>query len=159
MRACYNDRKRRIDRPGGGGYRSCMMTTQNVGPADRLREGYGGPPKLDAKAEAGHYRSDDAGRQLMTGTQSRMTGTQSDDRLWDAVLSRDARGDGRFVYGVRSTRVYCRPSCPSRRPNRASVRFFPGPDAAEIAGFRACRRCHPRAGAPPGRSIRRLRSL
>ena len=93
----------------------------------------------------------------MTGTQSRMTGTQSDDRLWEAVLARDARGDGRFVYGVRSTGVYCRPSCPSRRPNRASVRFFPGPDAAEIAGFRACRRCHPRAGAPPAPGLDHVR--
>ena len=83
------------------------------------------------------------------GTQSEarndgMTGTQSAQRLWDAVLARDARSDGRFVYAVRSTGVYCRPSCPSRRPNRDSVRFFPGPDAAEVAGFRECRRCHPR---------------
>ena len=66
----------------------------------------------------------------------RMTGTQSAERLWDAVLARDARSDGRFVYAVRSTGIYCRPSCPSRRPNRDSVRFFASPDAAEIAGFR-----------------------
>jgi AraC family transcriptional regulator of adaptative response/methylated-DNA-[protein]-cysteine methyltransferase len=78
-----------------------------------------------------------------------MTGTQSAERLWDAVLARDARSDGRFVYAVRSTGIYCRPSCPSRRPHRDSVRFFAGPDEAEIAGFRECRRCHPRAGAPP----------
>jgi AraC family transcriptional regulator of adaptative response/methylated-DNA-[protein]-cysteine methyltransferase len=86
-----------------------------------------------------------------------MTGTQSDDRLWNAVLARDARSDGRFVYAVRSTGIYCRPSCPSRRPNRNSVRFFRGPDAAEIAGFRECRRCHPRAGAPPAPGLDHVR--
>ena len=69
-------------------------------------------------------------------------------RRWRIVLARDRRYDGRFVYAVRSTGVYCRPSCPSRRPRRAQVAFYSGPDDAEAAGFRACRRCHPRdAGA------------
>ncbi len=63
---------------------------------------------------------------------------------WRSVLARDARSDGAFVYAVRSTGIYCRPSCPSRRPRRRFTVFFPGPDAAERAGFRACRRCHPR---------------
>ena len=81
----------------------------------------------------------------------------ADDRLWQAVQTRDVRGDGRFVYAVQSTGIYCRPSCPSRRPNRTSVRFFPGPDAAEIAGFRECRRCHPRAGAPPAPGLDHVR--
>jgi len=66
------------------------------------------------------------------------------DEAWRAVESRDPRFDGRFVYAVRSTRIYCRPSCPSRRPARAHVTFYPEPDAAEQAGYRACRRCHPR---------------
>lgn len=65
-------------------------------------------------------------------------------RRWTAVLGRDATADGRFVYAVASTRIYCRPSCPSRRPNRRLVRFFATPDAAEGEGYRACRRCHPR---------------
>jgi len=81
----------------------------------------------------------------------------SDERLWEAVLARDARSDGRFVYAVQSTRIYCRPSCPSRRPKRESVRFFSGPDSAELAGFRECRRCHPRAGAPPAPGIDHVR--
>jgi AraC family transcriptional regulator of adaptative response/methylated-DNA-[protein]-cysteine methyltransferase len=68
---------------------------------------------------------------------------------WDAVLGRDSRRDGQFVYAVATTGVYCRPSCPSRRPRRESVRFFGAPDEAERAGFRACRRCHPRDGAAP----------
>ena len=72
------------------------------------------------------------------------------DELWNAVLSRDASAD--FIYGVRSTGVYCRPGCPSRRPRRDSVSFFSTPEVAEIAGYRECRRCRPRQGkaAPAG---------
>jgi AraC family transcriptional regulator of adaptative response/methylated-DNA-[protein]-cysteine methyltransferase len=72
----------------------------------------------------------------------------SDQQKWEAVLDRDSTQDGRFVYGVASTRVYCRPSCPSRRPLRARVSFFDSPDAAEAAGYRACRRCEPRSAQP-----------
>ncbi len=61
-----------------------------------------------------------------------------------AVATHDARMDGAFVYAVRSTGIYCRPSCPSRRPRVKQILFFAQPDAAEQAGFRACRRCHPR---------------
>lgn len=71
-----------------------------------------------------------------------------DDRRWTAVLARDREADGRFVYAVTSTGVFCRPSCPSRRPRRERVRFFDSAAAAERAGFRACRRCAP-AGARP----------
>lgn len=70
------------------------------------------------------------------------------DLRWNAVLARDAAADGAFVYAVRSTHIYCRPSCPSRRPRRENVVFFPRPDAAEAAGYRACRRCRPGDGAP-----------
>jgi AraC family transcriptional regulator, regulatory protein of adaptative response / methylated-DNA-[protein]-cysteine methyltransferase len=69
------------------------------------------------------------------------------DRCWEAVLSRDAASDGRFVYGVATTRIYCRPTCPSRRPLRENVRFFATPAAAERSGFRACRRCQPAKAA------------
>jgi len=62
---------------------------------------------------------------------------------WEAVLSRDARFDGQFVFAVSSTKIYCRPSCPSRRAKREHVSFFQLPEAAEQAGFRACKRCHP----------------
>lgn len=58
-------------------------------------------------------------------------------------MARDRRFDGAFVYAVRSTGIYCRPSCASRRPRRPQVMFFPIPEAAEREGFRACRRCHP----------------
>ena len=65
------------------------------------------------------------------------------DRLWTAVMSRDRSFDGRFVYAVRSTGVYCRPTCPSRRPRQEQVRYFSAPQEARGAGFRACRRCLP----------------
>ena len=66
---------------------------------------------------------------------------------WRAVLARDRRSDDRFVYAVSSTGVYCRPSCPSRRPRREVVSFFETFADAERAGFRACKRCAPRAAA------------
>lgn len=62
---------------------------------------------------------------------------------WQQVISRDARQDGRFVFAVRTTGIYCRPSCPSRRPRRDSVEFFASPHDAEKAGYRACLRCKP----------------
>ena len=65
------------------------------------------------------------------------------DGLWTAVLSRDPRFDGRFVYAVRSTGVYCRPTCPSRRPRQTQAVFFAVPEEARTAGYRPCRRCHP----------------
>ncbi len=67
------------------------------------------------------------------------------DPAWKAVLNRDRRCDGRFVYAVSSTRVYCRPSCPSRRPTRNHVTFFYSSQLAEAAGYRACLRCRPRS--------------
>jgi len=71
-------------------------------------------------------------------------GTMYEEQCWQAVLSRDARSDGTFVYAVRSTGIYCNPSCPSRKPRREQVAFFALPQAAEQAGFRPCRRCSPR---------------
>lgn len=66
-----------------------------------------------------------------------------DDARWAAVLSRDGEADGAFVYAVVTTGVYCRPSCPSRRPARRNARFFALNREAEAAGFRACKRCRP----------------
>ena len=63
---------------------------------------------------------------------------------WEAVLQRDRNFDGRFVYAVRSTGIFCRPTCPSRRPARPQVVFFSAASEAEQAGFRACRRCRPK---------------
>jgi AraC family transcriptional regulator of adaptative response/methylated-DNA-[protein]-cysteine methyltransferase len=69
-------------------------------------------------------------------------------RQWQQVLARDATADGQFVYAVKSTKIYCRPGCPSRRPTRRNVSFFPTPAAAELAGFHACKRCQPDRATP-----------
>lgn len=70
---------------------------------------------------------------------------------WSAVAARDARADGQFVYAVRSTGIYCRPSCGARRPRRENVAFFADPTGARAEGFRACLRCRPdQAGSGPG---------
>jgi AraC family transcriptional regulator of adaptative response/methylated-DNA-[protein]-cysteine methyltransferase len=77
---------------------------------------------------------------------SRPDGAQPvEDRRWDAVVARDSAHDGEFVFAVSTTGVYCRPSCPARRPRRGNVTFYPRPDQAEKAGFRACLRCRPRS--------------
>lgn len=68
----------------------------------------------------------------------------SNDEKWRAVVTRDSASDGVFVYAVRSTGIYCKPSCPARRPGRQQVRFFSAPHDAERAGFRACIRCKPK---------------
>lgn len=65
------------------------------------------------------------------------------ENCWQAVMNRDKQFDGFFVYAVRSTGIYCRPSCSSKRPRREQVVFFPMPEAAEQAGFRPCLRCRP----------------
>lgn len=69
----------------------------------------------------------------------------SDAQRWDAIVRRDRQADGVFWYGVATTGIYCRPGCASRQPSRENVRFFASPDQAEQAGFRACKRCQPRA--------------
>jgi AraC family transcriptional regulator of adaptative response/methylated-DNA-[protein]-cysteine methyltransferase len=66
------------------------------------------------------------------------------DPRWIAVRTRDRRFDGVFFYAVRSTGIYCKPSCAARRPDPRRVDFFAAAAAAEAAGFRACRRCRPR---------------
>jgi AraC family transcriptional regulator of adaptative response/methylated-DNA-[protein]-cysteine methyltransferase len=71
------------------------------------------------------------------------------DPRWFAVMARDARMDGSFVYSVRTTGVYCRPSCAARLANPRNVRFHATPAEAEAAGFRPCKRCRP--DAPPQR--------
>jgi len=69
--------------------------------------------------------------------------TSPDDAAWRAVLARDRAADGRFVTGVLTTGIYCRPSCAARHPKRANVRFFAGSAEARAAGLRPCLRCLP----------------
>ncbi len=65
------------------------------------------------------------------------------EQMWNAVLSRDSSFDGQFVYAVRSTGIYCRPTCPSRRPRPSQAVYFAAPNEARSAGYRPCRRCRP----------------
>lgn len=71
-----------------------------------------------------------------------------EERRWQAVCERDATQDGQFVFAVRSTGIYCRPSCPARRPRRENVSFHDSPAQAEAAGYRPCRRCTPQGASP-----------
>lgn len=84
---------------------------------------------------------------------------QTPAQQWRIVLARDRRFDGAFVYAVRSTGVFCRPSCPSRRPRRSMVRFYPIPEAAQAAGFRPCRRCQPTRAAAPDPAVALVREV
>ena len=72
---------------------------------------------------------------------------------WESVLQRDTAADERLFYGVRTTGIYCRPSCASRKPKRDNVAFFSSVEAAERAGFRACHRCHPNRARTPDAAI------
>jgi AraC family transcriptional regulator of adaptative response/methylated-DNA-[protein]-cysteine methyltransferase len=81
------------------------------------------------------------------------------DSQWQSVMARDRRQDGKFVFAVRSTGIYCRPSCPSRRPRRESVEFFAKPEQAERAGYRACLRCKPTGISSQERVVSRARQL
>src|SRR2546430_1291969 len=76
--------------------------------------------------------------------------TSNFDLYYRAICSRDTRFDGRFFIAVTTTGIYCRPICPARTPQASHVRFYASAAAAEAAGFRACRRCHPEAspGSP-----------
>ena len=75
---------------------------------------------------------------------------ETSDQCWNALVRRDQQADCAFFYGVKTTGVYCRPTCSSRLPNRNNVEFFPTRADAEHAGYRACRRCHPQG--PSSRS-------
>ncbi len=70
-----------------------------------------------------------------------------EEQYWQAVVEKDSSANGTFYVAVRSTGVYCKPSCPSRRPKRENVSFYASPEAAEQAGYRACKRCRPRETA------------
>lgn len=81
---------------------------------------------------------------------------KTEDARWNAVIGKQAEADGRFVYAVATTGIYCRPSCSSRRPSRQNVRFYDSISAAERAGYRACRKC---GGVPSQADDRHLASV
>ena len=81
---------------------------------------------------------------------------RSEERRWQAVIDRDPALDGAFVFGVSSTGIFCRPSCPAKRPRRENVHFFDDATSAEQGGYRACLRCRPKAvdGNPQSAMVR-----
>ena len=83
---------------------------------------------------------------------------EPESKWWNAVLARDASQDGNFFFGVSSTGVYCRPSCPAKRPRRENVTFFRRPEEAESAGYRACLRCRPKSASrnPQTDAVKRI---
>lgn len=88
-------------------------------------------------------------RNRLSGKQDMTAATLNDPR-WAAIIARDSKADGEFYYGVRTTGVYCRPSCPSRRARPENVEIFATRDAAENSGYRACKRCRPGSPARAG---------
>jgi len=80
------------------------------------------------------------------------------DGRWQAVLARDGSNDGKFVFAVSTTGIFCRPSCPAKRPRRENVSFFDNAVQAEQAGYRACLRCRPKAldGSPQSALVRSI---
>jgi AraC family transcriptional regulator of adaptative response/methylated-DNA-[protein]-cysteine methyltransferase len=89
------------------------------------------------------------------GNKGRIANLSTDkEPRWQALVGRDAGQDGRFVFAVKTTGIYCRPSCPSRRPKRTNVLFYETPAQAEQAGYRPCRRCHPNGESIDMRQMR-----
>ncbi|MCL4109054.1 UNVERIFIED_CONTAM: hypothetical protein GTU68_032177 [Idotea baltica] len=82
-------------------------------------------------------------RRTSVSTKSQTGTFANDGAKWDAVVERNRSADGQFVYAVRTTGVFCRPSCSSRNPNRKNVAFFCNNESARLAGYRACKRCQP----------------
>lgn len=100
--------------------------------------------------------------QTMTTTNGNdMAFALSDEEAWTATSERDRRYDGIFFFAVRTTGIYCRPSCPARRPHRENVEYFATAAAARAAGYRACRRCHPDSaqGTPAEEAVEQARAF
>ena len=83
----------------------------------------------------------------------------TDQQRWQALVDRDPAADGIFYYSVKTTGIYCRPTCPSRLARRENVRFHATCQAAERAGFRPCKRCRPTEASLRERTLERLRAV
>ena len=92
---------------------------------------------------------------MSTATLATVTGL-SREEMWAAFVGRDARYDGRFVTGVRTTGIFCRPTCTCRKPRPERVEYFASPHAAERAGYRPCKRCRPELAGGSGEADRRI---
>ena len=116
--------------------------------------------KAAARGGATHKRFARKGRIAPPARRGYAVNMQTElQNKWQQILARDARQDGSFVFAVRTTGVYCRPSCPSRRPRRDSVEFFADPSEAERAGYRACLRCKPTQISEQAQYVLRARQV
>ena len=115
-------------------------------------------PSTNAGAILTDELSDQMARSRSNSTIPQSSLKDGDDSRWKVVVERDSRHDGKFVFAVASTGVYCRPSCAARRPRRENVTFFTRPEQAEKAGFRACLRCRPKilSGHPQSDSAKEI---
>jgi AraC family transcriptional regulator, regulatory protein of adaptative response / methylated-DNA-[protein]-cysteine methyltransferase len=94
--------------------------------------------------------------QMTHDTELTALDTDTETGRWRAFEARDRGADGAFVVAVRTTGIYCRPSCPARRPRRENVAFYTDPERAEAAGFRACLRCRPREVAAQAQLVQQV---
>src|SRR3954452_15498304 len=94
----------------------------------------------------------------ITSIESELFMATSVDQRWQAVLARDAKQDGKFFYGVTTTGIFCRPTCPSRRPSQQNAVFFDDAKQAAHSGYRPCMRCRPLAaeGDPTRALVRKV---
>src|SRR5579862_6090705 len=124
------------------------MTSTYTGFAVSLQDAILADELNTMSAGANNSRMPKASAKIVAASQSALA--QKSSRVpagerWSAVVQRDSAQDGTFVFAVSTTGVYCRPSCPARRPRRENVTFFAQPEQAEKAGFRACLRCRPKS--------------
>ena len=103
---------------------------------------------MTATAAAGIESMSNTKKQVPSGNDRKKSASVFSGKAWQQVLMRDTTADGQFVYAVKSTGIYCKPSCASRKPERKNVSFFPTNEQAEAAGFRACLRCEPTRVVP-----------
>ena len=118
-----------------------------VPPADRIAAPDSPPPATEVLTSMRSIRSKIGTSVAVVQMPLNRKASDADDEVatarWRAVHDRDRAADGSFVFAVKTTGVYCRPSCPARRPKLQNVAFFPTGEAARTAGFRACKRCRP----------------
>src|SRR6202171_3948250 len=102
---------------------------------------------LDTELPSAMSFTQNVGNKMANASANDAKNYPNDDHRWNAMIARDPAYDGQFVFGVLSTGIYCRPSCPARRPRRENVRFFLLPEEAEKVGYRACLRCKPKSAS------------
>jgi len=107
--------------------------------------------KTAERRKASFGSGDPASLARESGREAELPGEPAGEEQWKAILRNDAAWNGRFFYAVRSTGIYCRPSCGSRVPRRENVRIFRTAEEAEGSGFRPCKRCKPHRDRLPDR--------